>query len=196
MKEQLEALRLEDPACVFIARRINKLGFASADMLQQYFASYGQVKDVLVSHSRVKSFQSTGRRRRGLGEHQRLRAAGLGFVVMVSPEVVAKILTERSEHFVNGVSVQVQPFQRHSADCMFMEDQLAQLEENTGNERNETNVPHDGIYARLGARERWHSPGSDTSNNSPRGAEEFAAKMLWSYNRGVPGGGGGGGGQR
>merc|ERR1719178_665838 len=114
MKEQLEALRHVDPATVFIARRINKLGFASADTLRSHFSCYGLVKDVLVSHSRVKSFKSTGRRRRGVGEHQRLRAAGLGFVVMGSAEDAAKILNEGPEHNVLGAVVQLQPFHHHS----------------------------------------------------------------------------------
>ena len=74
MKTQLQALQQEDPEMVFIARRINKLGFNSADQLRNHFATYGEVKCVHVSHSRVKSMRPD--------VQWRMRAASLGFVVM------------------------------------------------------------------------------------------------------------------
>lgn len=161
MREQLEALRLEDPRTVFIARHIHKLGFASADVLRVHFARYGEVKNVLVSHSRVKTFQSRGRRRRGVGEHQRLRAAGLGFVIMGSAEVTAKIMREDTEHVVNGVHVQITPY-----NPMDDASQLSQPALGGGDEYDD--------YAVLEVRERFHSPGSDTSNRSYRGGEDYA----------------------
>lgn len=152
MKEQLEALRLEDPSTVFIARRINKLGFQSAELLQLHFSAYGKVKGVFVSHSRVKAFQSTGRRNRGGSEHQRLRAAGLGFVVMETAEDAAAILAEGAEHVVNGITVQLKPFQRFSG-----------TEEGNDfiDDADHQNVLLQGGSNEFGARERWHSPGSD-----------------------------------
>lgn len=184
MKEQLEALRHVDPATVFIARRINKLGFASADTLRSHFSCYGLVKDVLVSHSRVKSFKSTGRRRRGVGEHQRLRAAGLGFVVMGSAEDAAKILNEGPEHNILGAVVQLQPFHHHSliedassldnSDLIAASDKmLAQAKSLIAGslqhlDEGEEADSMDANGRNFGSRERWHSPGSDTSNHSPR----------------------------
>jgi len=123
MKQQLQALQLEDPATVFIARRINKLGFSSADHLRAYFSHYGEVKDVYVSHSRVKSMRPLGERRMPDGTHWRLRAAALGFLVMSTAEARTQILAEGPEHNINSVVVRVHPFHRRSyADVSDPED--------------------------------------------------------------------------
>jgi len=114
MKQQLQALQLEDPATVFIVRRINKLGFSSADHLRAYFGRYGEVKDVYVSHSRVKSLRPMGERRLPNDTHWRLRAAALGFLVMVSAEARSQILAEGPGHTINSVAVRVHPFHRRS----------------------------------------------------------------------------------
>jgi hypothetical protein len=113
MKSQLQALQMEDPAQVFIARRINKLGFASSEQLRHYFARFGEVKNVHVSHSRVKSLRPANERRCP-NVLWRLRAAALGFVVMSSPEATASIIAAGPEHEVNGVIVRVHPFHRRS----------------------------------------------------------------------------------
>eukprot|EP00445_Apocalathium_hangoei_P055961 CAMPEP_0204049922 /NCGR_PEP_ID=MMETSP0360-20130528/119324_1 /ASSEMBLY_ACC=CAM_ASM_000342 /TAXON_ID=268821 /ORGANISM="Scrippsiella Hangoei, Strain SHTV-5" /LENGTH=75 /DNA_ID=CAMNT_0050996845 /DNA_START=18 /DNA_END=242 /DNA_ORIENTATION=+ len=51
----LQMLSNEDPACLFIVRRINKLGFKAARKIRQYFMAYGQVLKVLVAHSTVRT---------------------------------------------------------------------------------------------------------------------------------------------
>lgn len=109
MKGQLQALQEEDPATVFIVRRINKLGFSSAQLLRKHFERYDHVKHVYVSHSRVKSVQS-GDRRLQAGARWRLRAAALGFVVMYSPEATARILSDGPEIDVAGCTVNVSGF--------------------------------------------------------------------------------------
>lgn len=109
MKAQLQALQLEDPGTIFIARRINKLGFASAELLRMYFAHYGQVKGVYVSHSRVKSLRG-GNKRWPANAQWRLRAAALGFVVMGGADAAQRILCEGPEHIINGVPVRVHAF--------------------------------------------------------------------------------------
>lgn len=113
MKVQLQALQLEEPSTIFIARRINKLGFASAELLRLYFQKYGPVKGVYVSHSRVKSLRSVGGCR-PTDAQWRLRAAGLGFVVMQTSEATSQILAEGPRHMVNGVAVQVHIFSRRA----------------------------------------------------------------------------------
>jgi len=105
MKSQLQALQNEDPSTVFIARRINKLGFASADQLRSYFSRYGEVKCVYVSHSRVKSIRPDS--------YWRMRAASLGFVVMFSANATARILADGPEHAVGDASIRVHMFHRH-----------------------------------------------------------------------------------
>jgi len=107
MKTQLQALQQEDPETVFIARRINKLGFNSADQLRSHFATYGEVKCVHVSHSRVKSMRPD--------VQWRMRAASLGFVVMASAEATRNILRDSPEHVVNGVAIRVYEF--HKLGC-------------------------------------------------------------------------------
>lgn len=113
MKAQLQALQLEEPSTIFIARRINKLGFASAELLRLYFQKYGPVKGVYVSHSRVKSLRTVGGLR-PTDAQWRLRAAGLGFVVMQTSEATSQILAEGPRHMVNGVAVQVHTFSRRA----------------------------------------------------------------------------------
>merc|ERR1740130_374208 len=168
MSEQLEALRREDPATVFIVRHIHKLGFRSADILREYFARYGEVKDVFVSHSRVKTFKTRGRRHDGVVGNGRMRAAGLGFVMMGSAEIAARILCEGTEHVVNGVHVILHPFTPHDA----VEDELPQpCLKNDG--KHKTHNVCDKT-----AQVRYHSPGSDTSNRyrSPPRTRDHAPK--------------------
>uniref|UniRef100_A0A7S4VIJ3 RRM domain-containing protein n=1 Tax=Alexandrium monilatum TaxID=311494 RepID=A0A7S4VIJ3_9DINO len=105
MKLQLQALQNEDPSTVFIARRINKLGFTSADTLRSYFSKYGEVKCVYVSHSRVKSVRPD--------TYWRMRAAALGFVVMFSQRATASILADGPDHLVGDTTIQVHTFHRH-----------------------------------------------------------------------------------
>mmetsp|Transcript_14297 Transcript_14297/g.40955 ORF Transcript_14297/g.40955 Transcript_14297/m.40955 type:complete len:187 (+) Transcript_14297:65-625(+) len=110
MKAQLQALQRQDPASVFIARRINRLGFSSPEQLRAHFGRFGEVAVVHVAHSLVKSARPPG----AGAEHRRQRPAALGFVVMSSPEATERILEEGPEHVVNGVKVTVQAFHRHS----------------------------------------------------------------------------------
>lgn len=105
MKKQLQALQEEDPACVFIVRRINKLGFSSPPVLREHFSRFGPVKHVYVSHSRVKALRGT---RQG---DWRLRAAALGFVVMKHAESTELILASGPEVVVKGVTIRVFRFQ-------------------------------------------------------------------------------------
>mmetsp|Transcript_45907 Transcript_45907/g.109336 ORF Transcript_45907/g.109336 Transcript_45907/m.109336 type:complete len:232 (-) Transcript_45907:20-715(-) len=113
MRASLQALQTEDPTCVFIARRINKLGFESPTTLKTYFSkNYGEVKSVHVSHSMVKGNRSGDPVEDGV--HWRKRPAALGFVVMMDAETTQKILSDGPELTVEGVQVVVQAFQRHS----------------------------------------------------------------------------------
>lgn len=176
MKAQLQALQLEDPATVFIARRINKLGFSSAEILRAYFSLYGPVKNVYVSHSRVKSLKPLQGERRSSDAHWRLRAAALGFVVMSSADATARILAEGPEHVVNGVTVRLQPFHRRTG---------AEGEEEGG----------------TGAQEypRWPSPGSDDEqqrgigmkmgHNAEQGKALVEGELAQLYNNYVISGG-------
>jgi hypothetical protein len=157
MKGQLQALELEDPATVLIARRISRLGFASAEVLEAHFASYGPVRGVHVSHSRAKSLRPRGGRRRGDEVYWRLRAAGLGFIVMYSAEDANKILRDGPEHNVRGTTVMIQPFKHRPVS------NLSKAEE----EEEEVKIEEIPRVPLCGARERWHSPDSDGAPDSP-----------------------------
>jgi hypothetical protein len=166
MKAQLQALREEDHDAIFIARHINKIGFSSAEVLRTHFGRYGQVKDVLVAHSRVKVLRHTGS---GHASLSRLRPAGLGFIVMSSAADAKTILADGPEHVVNGVTVQVQAFHHQdtspSADDS-QQDQSLTAEAQEAEPYFPVDLPCKGLdrYAKQGAQQRWHSPGSDTSN--------------------------------
>jgi hypothetical protein len=97
MKNQLRALNQEDPANVLSARGISKLGMSSASRLRTHFSRYGLVKAVHVPFV----FKKRSREQ---------RAAGRGFIVMDSPETVARILAEGSEHWVDEVKVLLEYF--------------------------------------------------------------------------------------
>lgn len=112
LKAQLQALSQEDTGSVLIVRRIQKLGFKSPDHLREHFKEFGEVKDVHVAHSTVKSMP---RPLDGQDVSYRQRPAALGFVVMASPEAAQKILAEgkEKERDINGVKVLVQAFHRN-----------------------------------------------------------------------------------
>merc|ERR1719272_2363415 len=86
LRTHLSVLQDEDPMCVLIVRRINRLGFESDAALKEYFTKFGSVRHVLVAHSRVKP-----NAKRPLA---RVRPAGIGFVVMASQEETNKVLSQ------------------------------------------------------------------------------------------------------
>lgn len=97
LKEQLQAVAQEDARCVFVARRLAKLGLDSADKLSQYFMPYGEVKSVHVA----RAWSQGGKF---------WRAGSVGFVVMHSAEAVWAIMQGGPAHIVCGVVITVHPF--------------------------------------------------------------------------------------
>jgi hypothetical protein len=106
MRSYLSDLRNEDPKRVFIARRIKDLGFRSKELLKQHFSKYGEVKQVLIPHTKVKPFRDAV-----AGSPARTRPGNFGLVVMSSQEVVQQIFEEGNEHMINGVQIEVQVFE-------------------------------------------------------------------------------------
>lgn len=97
LKEQLQAVAQEDARCVFVARRLAKLGLDSAEKLSQYFMPYGEVKSVHVA----RAWSQGGKF---------WRAGSVGFVVMHSAEAVWAIMQGGPAHIVCGVVITVHPF--------------------------------------------------------------------------------------
>jgi hypothetical protein len=114
LRANLESLKSADPTCVVQVRKINRLGFDSAQVLKAHFCKYGSVDRVLVSHCYAKA------------RNLRFRPSGLGFVVMTKPEEVHAILADGPElqirHTIDGTltdaEIRVQAFkpQRDLAD--------------------------------------------------------------------------------
>lgn len=105
LRSYLQELRGQDPNCVFITRRINKLGFRSKTLLERHYLQYGDVAQVLVAHSKVKPFPNSG-------TTPRTRPGNFGLVVMGSPEAVESVLARGPEQLVAGVEIQVHPFKQ------------------------------------------------------------------------------------
>jgi len=105
LRAHLMQVQSEDPECIFIARRINKLGFRSKEILRHHYSQYDKVSRVLVAHSKVKPF-------RDASGHLRTRPGGLGLIVMDSKEAVRRILAPGEEQLIAGHTIRVQAFHR------------------------------------------------------------------------------------
>lgn len=113
LKHQLQAVNLEDPAAVITVREIKNLmwpGASVEERLQQYFESYGAVKDVLVPRAAAKHV-SNSRKNPGRNQGCRVRSSNVGWVVMSSADSVLSILRS-GQHSVDGVMVRVEEFRR------------------------------------------------------------------------------------
>jgi len=106
LSSSLQMLSGEDPDCLFIVRRINKLGFKASRILKQHFSSYGSVVRVLVAHSTVRQQGDES------GQGVRRRPSSLGFVQMQSAEAVRRVLAAGGEQQVKGASIRVQKFEQ------------------------------------------------------------------------------------
>eukprot|EP00929_Paragymnodinium_shiwhaense_P078704 TRINITY_DN40812_c0_g1_i1.p1 TRINITY_DN40812_c0_g1~~TRINITY_DN40812_c0_g1_i1.p1 ORF type:complete len:980 (-),score=133.53 TRINITY_DN40812_c0_g1_i1:287-3226(-) len=107
LQMHLAELQAEDPARVFVARKVTAMGCRSKELLTEHYSQFGKVVRVMVSCSKVKPFKGTGAR-------QRVRPGSLGFVVMDTPESVRKILSHGELQTVAGCQIQVERFE-HTA---------------------------------------------------------------------------------
>lgn len=152
----LQMLATEDPDCLFIVRRINKLGFKACRKLKQHFAAYGPVVRVLVAHSTVRQSgdpQSQTRR----------RPSSLGFVHMVSPAAVRAVLLAGEEHDVEGSAIRVQRFERQPSELLEEEDEGDYRIEGMEMLGMEGNLPKD-----------WERQGSCSTTTSTRADNSVA----------------------
>jgi len=126
--QTLAATRLllseQDPDCLFVVRRIQKLGFGASRKLKAHYKNYGRVVRVWISHSvgQHGDFHSIQVRRR--------RPCNLGFVHMETAAAVLRVLAEGEEQQVDGFLIQVQRFQRQIGDSM-VQFQLSEVDEET-----------------------------------------------------------------
>ena len=102
LSDVLSVLDEEDESCIFIVRRVSKLGYAARNELDRYFTwHYGPVKRILLLPSRGK-------------EDSRNRPASMGFVVMANRSDCKRIYESSDSYRINGVDVQVQRFMRNA----------------------------------------------------------------------------------
>jgi len=107
MKTQLQALDLEDPQAVIIARGISKLGLSAGESVRHFFSTFGNVKAVHIPYTFKK------RKQRGPdvnGSAREIRSPGRCFIVMSSPEERSRILADSKEYMVHGVKVTLEAF--------------------------------------------------------------------------------------
>jgi len=107
LRTNLRDLAALDSARVIMVRRINKMGLDSAAALETYFAKFGTIERVMVSHSRSKSTNGVSR----------LRPATVGFVVMSKADEAKAAFTHGIHHLVQGVTVELGHFQSHAIDA-------------------------------------------------------------------------------
>eukprot|EP00448_Togula_jolla_P015872 CAMPEP_0170593014 /NCGR_PEP_ID=MMETSP0224-20130122/13221_1 /TAXON_ID=285029 /ORGANISM="Togula jolla, Strain CCCM 725" /LENGTH=1013 /DNA_ID=CAMNT_0010916937 /DNA_START=77 /DNA_END=3118 /DNA_ORIENTATION=- len=105
LQSHLNYLRDEDPARVFIARKISGLGLQSHEVLAKHYSQYGQVLRVLAVCSKVRPF-------RGMGARPRIRPGSLAFVIMAEPEKVETILSTGAVQVVAGLQIRVERYQQ------------------------------------------------------------------------------------
>jgi hypothetical protein len=111
---RLNELQVEDPDKIVVVRKINRLGFDSADILREHFEQFGSVDKVRLSNAHDKE-------RGSYPFHVRLRPSGFGFVVFENSEAAAQVLAEGESRVINGVEVHVRAFERRrfdSASCV------------------------------------------------------------------------------
>mmetsp|Transcript_42509 Transcript_42509/g.92610 ORF Transcript_42509/g.92610 Transcript_42509/m.92610 type:complete len:312 (+) Transcript_42509:74-1009(+) len=105
LSSSLQMLANEDPECLFIVRRIHKLGFKSAAKLKRHFSAIGPVVRVLLAHSTVRQYgdpHCSARR----------RPSSLGFVQMARAESVRQVLALGPAIEICGSTILVQRFER------------------------------------------------------------------------------------
>jgi len=120
LSTSLQLLSNENPDCLFIVRRINKLGFKAGRTLKRHFSSFGAVVRVLVAHSTVRQHGDPQC-------HARRRPSSLGFVQMASKIAVEKILELGQEQEIEGSMIRIQKFQRQHAEAGALEENSPKL---------------------------------------------------------------------
>merc|ERR1719235_2138583 len=95
LSTSLQLLSNEDPDCLLIVRRINKLGFKAVRTLKHHFSAHGAVTKVLLAHSTVRQHGDPAC-------HARRRPSSLGFIQMVNADATNKVLALGAEQEVDG----------------------------------------------------------------------------------------------
>jgi hypothetical protein len=112
LRSHLKEVSSEDPACIFVARKIHTLGFHSHKKLREHYSQYGPVSRVLVAHRKLKAIPDSY----GQMGLPRTRPGSLGLVIMRNAASVQKILAMGEEHVVAGHKIRVEIFEPYKTD--------------------------------------------------------------------------------
>eukprot|EP00930_Biecheleria_cincta_P000489 TRINITY_DN10106_c0_g1_i1.p1 TRINITY_DN10106_c0_g1~~TRINITY_DN10106_c0_g1_i1.p1 ORF type:complete len:879 (+),score=201.08 TRINITY_DN10106_c0_g1_i1:199-2835(+) len=167
LRTYLQKLRSEDPRCIFIVRRINKLGFRSKVLLEKHYSQFGQVAQVCVAHSKVKPLPNTQ------GTHPRTRPGNFGLVVMRDPEAVKRILQQGTPQTVMGFEILVYRFEQHEVEKEVMDQEEEEVEGSFEPERRNYQINQ----------EDWNRQDSSSSNGSNGSGQANAAKHAVDWRR-------------
>jgi hypothetical protein len=122
MRSILLQLGAIDAKRVVMARKIDKLGFKSPQILKTYFSKFGPVEKVLVPSGKVVDPDGPS--------GPLVRPSGLGFIVMEKGEDVTKIFTKGLEHTLfPGKVISLTAYEHHDPQQVRRDDQKSGLPE-------------------------------------------------------------------
>jgi hypothetical protein len=112
LRANLQKLATIDSQRVFMVRKIRDLGLESTERLKEYFAKFGKVEHVLVTHSvdnrNIDPNDPEAKRV--------VRPASVGFVVMEKVADVQRIFEQGLQHIVNEVDICLTAYEHHDPD--------------------------------------------------------------------------------
>jgi hypothetical protein len=107
LKSHLKEVSFENPACIFVARKIQTLGFHAHKKLREHYSQYGEVFRVLIANRKLKAIPDS-HGRIGL---PRTRPGSLGLIVMKSEASVQKIMACGEDQRVAGHVIRIEEFE-------------------------------------------------------------------------------------
>jgi len=107
LKSLFKEVSTENPALVFLVRKIQTLGFHAHKKLREHYSHYGEVAQVLVAHRKLKGIPDA----HGQAGLPRMRPGSLGFVIMNSQASVLQILAGGEDQCVAGHFIRVEAYE-------------------------------------------------------------------------------------
>jgi hypothetical protein len=112
LRSHLKEVSSEDPACIFVVRKIHTLGFHSHKKLREHYSQYGPVARALVAHRKLKAIPDSN----GQMGLPRTRPGSLGLIIMRNAASAQKILALGEEQNVAGHKIRVEIFEPSKTD--------------------------------------------------------------------------------
>jgi hypothetical protein len=109
LRANLQKLANIDSKRVFMVRKIANLGLDSPELLKTHFSKFGNIEDVLITHSIEKKDMHLDDPLATPG----VRPASIGFVVMETADDVVNIFKQGLEHTVSDVKIALTAYEHH-----------------------------------------------------------------------------------